>query len=167
MTSDRAQPPNDPFDELAALDEIEYEKIRTTAATSLEIRVSVLDRIASELELSPLARYPLVPRKTTSVWRGRLNRLISVRPESTAILGRPRGFSLDKWREVLTRADGQLIQREAGDLLIELGYETSADWISDLRRPERLVFLPAPRARSKRRQPTLAAPPQLAATEAA
>ncbi len=129
--------------------------------------MSVLDRMASEIDLSPLARYPLVPRKMTSVWQGRLNRLISVRPESTAILGRPRGFSLDKWREVLTRADGQLIQREAGDLLIELGYETSADWISDLRRPERLVFLPPPRKRSKRRQPTLAAPPKLAATQAA
>ncbi len=90
---------------------------------------SVVQRFARELELSPLYREPLLPRQLSSVWESRAQRVFGVRPGSSAIISRFKGRRLQRWRDVFTVEDRAFFHREAGDLLIDLGYEESAGWV--------------------------------------
>lgn len=91
----------------------------------------VVARLAELLALTPRWRQPLCPRRVNSVWRGRLDRLCGGRPQSTALLGRPRGQVLLKWRSAFSAADRRFFHDEAGDMLVELGYESSDQWVND------------------------------------
>jgi hypothetical protein len=88
-----------------------------------------LDRLALELGLSPDYREPLLPKKLGSSLRSRLLRRLSRRPPSTAILGRPRGLRLERWREAFSREDREFFHRVAGATLVRLGYEESDAWV--------------------------------------
>lgn len=90
---------------------------------------SVVERFARELELAPLYREPLLPRPFRSVWESRANRVFGIRPASTAIISRFKDHRLQQWRDAMSVEDRAFFHREAGDLLIELGYEESAAWV--------------------------------------
>ena len=90
---------------------------------------SVVERFARELELSPRYREPLLPRQFGSVWESRVNRLLGIRPSSSAIISRFKCHRLQRWRDVFTVEDRAFFHTEAGDLLIDLGYEASAGWV--------------------------------------
>ena len=90
---------------------------------------AVVQRFAAELELTPLYREPLLPRQFGSVWESRANRVFGIRPASTAIISRFKDHRLQRWRDAMGVEDRAFFHREAGDLLIELGYEQSPAWI--------------------------------------
>jgi len=90
---------------------------------------AMIDRLARDFDLTPLHRAPLMPAKLRNTWHGRLVHLFGVRPESTALLGRYKGQSPAKWQTAFTREDRQFFWDEAGDMLAELGYESSDAWI--------------------------------------
>jgi hypothetical protein len=85
---------------------------------------SVLSRIGNAVNEKPLLREPFLPGPLRSIWESRWARLFSMRPESTAIIN---GESQD-WETCFTTEDRIYFQREAGDLLAELGYEPSKAW---------------------------------------
>ncbi|WP_446402326.1 sulfotransferase domain-containing protein [Coleofasciculus sp. C1-SOL-03] len=89
----------------------------------------VIAQIGAELELDPLYVEPLLPERLASLWHSRAARLAQRQPESTAILGCYRGQKVQKWRKAFTASDYEFFHQEAGDLLIELGYETSEAWV--------------------------------------
>jgi hypothetical protein len=91
---------------------------------------AALERLADELGLTPLYREPLLPRPLGGVWESRLMRLGGVRPQSTAIVSNLKGHRLERWREVFTRQDCEFFDEEAGELLLDLGYETSREWVT-------------------------------------
>lgn len=91
-----------------------------------------LQRIAAEYNINPLWEEPLFPRrrKTDSRWEDywlRLTRQL----ESTTIVGRHQGKP-PKWQETFTREDRAFFHQEAGEVLMQLGYENSEDWIERL-----------------------------------
>lgn len=86
--------------------------------------------LARSLELTPLYREPLLPKRLRSVWRARWSRLAERRPQSTAILGRPPGFELPQWRRDFTRDDREFFHRAAGGTLVRLGYEDGDGWVA-------------------------------------
>ena len=90
---------------------------------------SVVQRFARELELSPRYREPLLPRQLGSVWESRAHRVFGIRPASSAIISRFKGHRLQRWRDVFTVEDRAFFHGEAGELLIDLGYEESAGWV--------------------------------------
>lgn len=90
---------------------------------------SVVQRFARELDLTPRYREPLLPRQLGSVWESRANRVFGIRPSSSAIISRFKGHRLQRWHDVFTVEDRAFFHREAGDLLIDLGYEESAEWV--------------------------------------
>jgi hypothetical protein len=73
---------------------------------------------------------PLLPEIRPHTFRARVQGRLRMRPDSTAVPGRPQGHSLDKWREAFTKADRELFHKEAGDVLLRLGYERSDQWVS-------------------------------------
>ncbi|MFQ5350880.1 MAG: hypothetical protein ACE5EG_10595, partial [Thermoanaerobaculia bacterium] len=81
-----------------------------------------LDRLARQLELTAEYKEPLLPSKLRISLRSRLARRLARRPQSTAILGRPRGLELVRWRQAFSREDREFFHRAAGDTLIRLGY---------------------------------------------
>lgn len=87
-----------------------------------------LDKISNNSNLSPLYREPLLPQKFKSIWDSRWTRIAKQNSESTAILGYYKNQKVQKWQQAFNKKDRELFAREAGDLLIELGYETSNDW---------------------------------------
>lgn len=89
-----------------------------------------LDRLAQVLKLKPLWIEPLLPRprRYQGRWADYLGRLLR-RTESTTIIARPRGQKPQKWRQAFTREDREFFHQEAGDILIELGYERSEAWV--------------------------------------
>ncbi len=101
---------------------VRYEEIRRDPR-------SVVERFARELDLTPRYREPLLPRQFGSVWESRANRVFGFRPSSSAIISRFKGHRLQRWRDVFTIEDRAFFHREAGDLLIDLGYEESAGWV--------------------------------------
>ena len=92
---------------------------------------NVVQFLADELNLTPKFVEPLLPMKFNSIWQARWARLVARRPQSTAILGRPRGSSLAKWQEAFGEEDREFFHREAGEALIRLGYETSDAWVGE------------------------------------
>lgn len=92
---------------------------------------AMVAKLAEHLGLEPLNRTPVLPRRFRGVWESRMNRLLGWRPACTAIISRYKGHRLERWREAFTRDDRAFVQREAGDLLRELGYERSPEWVED------------------------------------
>ncbi len=86
---------------------------------------TVIQDLADELELDPTWREPLLPRPFQSIWESRWARLVLMQPESTAIINGTR----QQWQDVFSADDRQFFQREAGDVLIDLGYVDSAAWV--------------------------------------
>lgn len=87
---------------------------------------ATLKKLGQSLGMEPLWKQPLLPRQFKSVWHSRRARLFSMRPESSAIV--VMGEKL-RWRQCFTPEDRRFFHDEAGDLLTELGYETSDTWV--------------------------------------
>jgi hypothetical protein len=86
-----------------------------------------IEQVAAALGLTPEWNEPLLPSPTRSRlghWWSRL----TGRDESTNITGRGKGLEPVNWREAFTPEDRRFFDDEAGDVLIELGYESSHDW---------------------------------------
>jgi hypothetical protein len=90
---------------------------------------AVLARLGGELGLEPLYASPLLPRPLRGRWQSRCARLFSRDPEATTV---PGGGRLLDWRRAFSRADREFFQREAGALLIELGYESTDAWVDGI-----------------------------------
>jgi hypothetical protein len=88
---------------------------------------SVIQTLGKRLGLEPEWREPLLPTPFRSIWESRWARLVRMRPESTAIINGER----QDWHECFAVEDRAFFQREAGDLLIELGYESSDAWVQE------------------------------------
>ena len=88
-----------------------------------------ITKLGSELGLTPLFKEPLLPKPWKSRTKRRLSRLFAFRTEGTTHMGRFKGQVPVKWKTGFTREDRAFFHEEAGDLLIRLGYEDSADWI--------------------------------------
>jgi len=88
-------------------------------------------RFAEELDLVPLPVAPALPRPVRSRWASRLGRVVSIRPEGTGIPGGRWGRRPPDWRRAFDASDRRFFHDEAGDLLIELGYEDSAAWVDE------------------------------------
>lgn len=88
-----------------------------------------IERLADLYGLTPRHVQPLLPKRLPSRWHARWKRLLPGRPESSAILGRPPGLELPKWQRDFDADDRAFFHQQAGDMLIELGYETSDDWV--------------------------------------
>jgi hypothetical protein len=73
-----------------------------------------------------------LPRRCGISFLNRLRRRASVLPVSTAI--EMAGPAKD-WTQVFSAADREFFHREAGDLLIRLGYETSDQWVGSTSQP--------------------------------
>jgi hypothetical protein len=100
---------------------------------------TVLARLAEELKLPKPSHPPRLPRRCDTDFLSRLWRRISPRPASTAIVARPEHVQCDQWQDAFDDAkDREFFQREAGELLISLGYETSERWV------ETPAAMPAP-----------------------
>lgn len=95
--------------------------------TLLHDSASVIQRLANIIDETPREMHPLLPEPFSSIWDSRRARLFGVRPESTAIIN---GASQD-WEVLFTADDRAFFHEQAGDLLIDLGYESSADWTVD------------------------------------
>ncbi len=87
---------------------------------------SVVRRVGTVIGEEPVLTEPLLPTPFSSIWDSRRARLFGVRPESTAIIN---GESQD-WEDAFTAEDRVFFHEQAGDLLLDLGYEPSADWVS-------------------------------------
>ena len=88
---------------------------------------SVIQALGKRLDLEPEWREPLLPSPFHSIWESRWARLVRMRPESTAIINGER----QNWHECFTPEDRAFFHQEAGDLLIELGYESSDAWVQE------------------------------------
>lgn len=88
-----------------------------------------LARLGEQLHEEPRWQEPLLPRRLRSRADARLARLLG-RSSSTTIVGRPRGGKSLKWQEALDEADRRFFHEEAGDVLIELGYEADDAWVT-------------------------------------
>ena len=90
----------------------------------------VIEELASVLGLHPKYERPYLPKKLqrggrlAAYWR-RLTRQF----ESTAILGRYNGEKPQDWRTAFSLEDRRFFHREAGDMLIEMGYVHGCEWI--------------------------------------
>ncbi|MEO0586660.1 MAG: sulfotransferase domain-containing protein [Planctomycetota bacterium] len=93
---------------------------------------ATLDRLAQHLGHTPRYRTPLLPKRLRSVWRGRLDRLLATRPESTAIIGI---LKTPRWQSLFTADDARYFEQETDGLLAELGYASDTDWTDQLTPP--------------------------------
>jgi hypothetical protein len=92
---------------------------------------ATLAMIAERFGMTPRWVTPLTPKRSRNLLEGRVARILSIRPESSAILGGGGGEKPPPWPEAFRPEDRAFFHRETGNLLIELGYETSSDWVSD------------------------------------
>jgi len=92
--------------------------------TLLDDPKSIIRRIGDIIGESPVWERPLLPEPFSSIWDSRRARMFSVCPESTAIIN---GESQD-WENAFAVEDRTFFYEQAGDLLIDLGYESSVDW---------------------------------------
>lgn len=104
---------------------VRYEDI--IADTSATIR-----RLAKQFKLTARFEEPLLPQRYRNTWHRRTAQRMQRQPESTSILGQHiKGTRLEKWRKTWTHDDRAFFDQEAGDLLIELGYENSTKWVKN------------------------------------
>lgn len=89
-----------------------------------------LDVIGQAIDLTPLHRTPLLPSRIKNLWHGRWIRLTQTQPESSAIIGFYKGQQVQKWQTAFTQSDREFFHQEAGELLIQLGYENSDAWVT-------------------------------------
>jgi len=92
---------------------------------------NTIDELGHTLDMEPAHRTPYLPKLRKSIWWARWDRVKGIRPQSTAMLGRHKGQQPAVWRRDFTVEDRRFFHQEAGDLLIELGYETSDAWVTD------------------------------------
>ena len=90
---------------------------------------SASNKIGQNSNLSALDREPLLPEQLKNIWHSRWMRIAKQNSESTAILGYDKNQKTQKWQQAFKREDRQFFQQETDNLLIELGYEASNDWI--------------------------------------
>lgn len=91
---------------------------------------AVVEQLAEILGETPRWREPILPRRHRTAAEVRLRRLVGLW-ESTAILGRaPTNEKEKKWQNVFEEDDRRFFHDEAGDVLIELGYERDDSWVS-------------------------------------
>lgn len=91
-----------------------------------------LSRIAASLDLPPAPIEPQIPRRCDADFLSRAWRRLVPSPSSTAIVPRHEVAECATSRQAFAReADRRFFHAEAGDLLIELGYERSADWVDE------------------------------------
>ena len=83
----------------------------------------VIHLLSERLNLHPQYVYPLLPKSPRNIWESRWNRLIKKRPESTAIIGYYKGQKTLDWKKHFTTEDLDFFNKEAGDLLNQLGYK--------------------------------------------
>jgi len=90
----------------------------------------ILSHIAQNLGLTPLYVEALLPKRRLlgNRWEDYWLRLTR-QFESTTIVGRYQGQKPPKWQEAFTDKDRQFFDREAGDVLIRLGYEVDNSWV--------------------------------------
>jgi len=86
--------------------------------------------LGRSLGLVPRLASPLLPELRQHTLRYRVERRMRMRPETTAVHGRPEGHVLERWQDAFTEADRELFHKEAGDLLLRLGYERSDQWVT-------------------------------------
>lgn len=88
-----------------------------------------LERLARELRLEPRRVQPLLPPPLRSAWQARWLRLASRRPPVTTVLSDPSGRRRpERWQRAFAPDDRAFFHAEAGDALVELGYESSDAW---------------------------------------
>ena len=86
---------------------------------------AVIRELGDVLGVQPLWTEPLLPKPFTTIWESRWARLTQMQPESTAIINE----ESRSWTDIFSPDDRQFFHDEAGDLLIELGYESTSDWV--------------------------------------
>jgi hypothetical protein len=97
-------------------------------------------RLADELRLEPRWTQPLLPPRLRGAWQARWWRLASRRPPVTTVLSDPSGRRRPaRWREAFGPEDRAFFHREAGDALVELGYESSDAWVREADAPSQLA----------------------------
>ncbi len=91
-----------------------------------------LNRLAADLDLPPAPDEPQIPRRCDADFLSRAWRRLVPTPSSTAIVPRHEVAEYSTSRQAFSQeADRRFFHAEAGDLLIELGYEQSADWVDE------------------------------------
>lgn len=88
-----------------------------------------IQKIREISKLSYISKHPLLPLKVSSIWYGRWARFAKKKSESTAILGYYLNQKVKRWQESFSLEDCQFFDREAGETLINLGYESSNNWV--------------------------------------
>ena len=89
----------------------------------------VVGQIAHAANLPWADQTVCVPPAPKSQLMWRLARRASVFPNTTAIPGQAGPDAPGKWQDIFSEADREFFHQEAGDLLIQLGYETSDRWV--------------------------------------
>jgi len=91
----------------------------------------VIRELANDLSLTPKYEEPLLPRRLRNRAHSRINRLLSTRPESTAIDGRANNQKPEQWTRAFSRDDRLFVHEQIGPLLIDLGFEADSNWIDE------------------------------------
>jgi len=99
-----------------------YEEIRSDPC-------GVLKRLGDALGMQPRYVAPLLPRPLRTHLEAHLLRLFTRTPGATNILGARGAGAALRWREAFTRADREFFHAEAGEALVELGYERDDTWV--------------------------------------
>jgi hypothetical protein len=86
--------------------------------------------LGRSLGVEPRLVSPLLPEVRKPTLHARVEGRLRMRPDSTAVAGRPQGHALERWQDAFTEADRELFHKEAGDLLLRLGYERSDQWVT-------------------------------------
>lgn len=104
--------------------------VRTLAYESLLADPrAALTRLSRELALEARFDEPLLPPRLRNAWQARWLRLFSRRPPVTTVLSDPSGRrKAQRWRKAFSVDDRRFFQREAGDALLALGYESCDAW---------------------------------------
>ncbi len=93
--------------------------------------VQTLATLARTLDLPPVHQAPKLPAKCNSAIVSRAWRRLVPEPRSTAIVAYRKNECFGHWRDAFSDpADREFFHREAGDLLIALGYERSDQWVT-------------------------------------
>jgi len=107
--------------------QVEYAQLLATPEPTLQ---RVADHIGIDLE----ARVPPLPPRARGASESALWQKRTGHPPSTAVLGPDAVQPRRSWRDVFSREDGRVFERESEGLLVELGYERSHTWWKELRR---------------------------------